>query len=130
MKTFKDFCINEQQQNQLKENYLVSNYALINANRPAGNPDSLHYSYDLSILMDYLDYVKAESQKLGLKNVKIRINMGKYPEQNFDSRLNPNFLNHQTIFITAVREDESGKEHIVSSIDSLDFAELCPPSCK
>lgn len=129
MKTFKDYCISIQQQEILKQNYIESNYALINADRPEGDPDSLTFSYDINILLEYLEYVKNETQKKGISKTKIRISLGKYPQQNFDSRLDPDFLNHQTLFFNAVEVEAEGKEKIIQDIDALDFADLCPPRC-
>lgn len=129
MKTFEDYRITIEQQEILSEQYRQTNYAYINAHRRIDDPDSLTYTYDLDILLQYLNYVQRESQRLGKDKVKIRINLGKYPENNFDSRLNPDFLNHQTIFLNAVNE-ENQREEIITEIDAMDFAELCPPRCR
>ncbi|MBS1572586.1 MAG: hypothetical protein JST62_09355 [Bacteroidetes bacterium] len=127
MKTFKDYLISQEQQRILKQEYLDSNYALINSKRPVEDPDSLYYTYDLDVLMSYLEYAKQMANQQGIADLKVRINMGKYPTSGFDSRLRAEYQTHQTIYITTLSRNSEGVEQDISGVDAMDFNTICPP---
>lgn len=120
MSTLEEHLISATQQQQLKDEYLKKNHKFINQNRPLDKPDSLMYTYDLDILFKYLNYVKEESLKQNLKNVRISICMGQYPETGFDNRLNPEYGGYQTVYLTA--ENETGDS--IEGISAMDIGDV------
>ncbi len=117
-------------QEELRNEYLETNYAFINANRPMEEPDSLDYSFDLDVLQDYLNYVKEKAGELGITNIKIKVEMGKYPNNSTDSKLNPAYKGYQTIYFVAADGNSSpypGECENISQIEGLNFSSICPP---
>lgn len=136
MSNLKDHLIDAKQAEILSKEYEASNYAAINRSRTPSNPDSRFYIYDLEVLQDYINLIRTEMEKIGIRKKGIRISLGKYPEKKFDSRLNPDYLGYQTIFFSAENMDvPDSKKAVATMVDSesiaglpnLDFGGICPP---
>ena len=118
----------------LVDEYDKSNYVAINARIPAEKPDSKTITYDLEILQDYINLIREGMEKMGIKNKGIKVNFGKYPEKEFDPRLNPLYKGYQTIFFSPEDLDSThkkqniGKERGPEDLPNLDFGQLCPPA--
>jgi hypothetical protein len=130
--------IDSVQSNILAQEYETSNYAQINSRRPSSKPDAKTFTYDLEVLQDYINLVREEMELLGIKNKGIKISLGKYPEGDFDKRLNPLFKGYQTIFFSAenlsnavedntIGDSTSAKAKGIEDLPILDFGQLCPP---
>ena len=122
----------------LAEDYVKNNYSEINTKRPDSKPDSKEYSMDLEVLQDYLQMIKEEMDKRGIKSKGVKVTLGKYPENSKDDRLKPEYLGYQTIFFSPV--DLGGKENAnrianldleakgnLDEISNLNFMNITPP---
>lgn len=136
MSNLKNHLIDSKQAEILSKIYEQSNYAEINKKRDSSKPDSKYYTYDLEVLQDYINLIRVEMEKKGIRKKGIRITLGKYPEKSFDARLNPNYLGYQTIFFSPenLEVSISGKAMAntpdsggVSDLPNLDFGGICPP---
>lgn len=125
--------IGSKESNILIEEYEKSNYAAINAGRSPSKPDAKTFTYDLEVLQDYINLIREGMQKLGIKNKGIKVSLGKYPEKEFDARLNPSYKGYQTIFFSPEDLDSnstkqnSGEAKGVAELPNLDFGQLTPP---
>lgn len=118
----------------LAAEYEKSNYESINQKRPINKPDSKYYIYDLDVLQEYITLIRDGMEKKGIKNKGIRITLGKYPEKNFDERLNPLYKGYQTIFFSPENLDFSteskdvlNKTKGINELPNLNFGQICPP---
>ena len=133
MKDLENHLITKEESSVLASEYEKSNYAVINAKRPGKKPDSKSYVYDLEILQDYINLIREEMEKRGVKKKGIKINLGKYPDNGFGDRLNPIYKGYQTIFFSPVNMDSASvAERICDDSDleklpNLDYGQLCPP---
>lgn len=116
--------INAELQQQLREEYETKNYAVINASREEGKPDSLEYSFNLNILEEYLHYVRNHANEQGINNVTVKICMAQYPESHPDSRMNQNYRGYQTIFLKAVNSESDAD---IDNTEGLNFTGIRPP---
>lgn len=134
MNALEKHLITKKESDQLATEYEKTNYAAINAKRPPEKPDSKYYTYDLEILQEYINMIREGMEKMGIKNKGIRITLGKYPDGQFDPRLNPLYKGYQTIFFSpedmGAAEDtkeNSGKVSAPEELPGLNFGQLCPP---
>lgn len=133
MKTLENHLLNVAAQETLSETYQKKNHLFINFHREEGLPESFQYGFDLTVLQQYLDYVRSETEAMGIENVKIKICMGQYPTDNFDDRLNPEYHGYQTVFLRADQffpGGQAGDDIPVNGIDALNFGVLYPPHLK
>lgn len=132
MKNLNDHLLNSKQAEILSKEYERTNYSQINSSRPSGKPDSKHYIYDLEVLQEYINLIRDDMEKRGIRRKGIRISLGKYPDISFDPRLNPDFLGYQTIFFSAENMDGFSVTNRVESAPVpdgpvLDFGTISPP---
>lgn len=127
----------------LANHYEQSNYAEINSKRPAGQPDSKEYTYELDVLKEYILLIEAEMEKRGVKNKGIRVSMGKYPEDYVSPNFDPRYRGYQTIFFSPVDldrpsadsaiPDEIGRDSFGADapgeIPNMNYGHICPPLC-
>lgn len=129
----KAHLITPEQGNILAAEYENNNYKIINQQRKT--PDAKQIYYDIDVLEEYIQYVKAEAKSKGISDIGITVSFGQYPvDANFDKRLNPKYLGYQTIFLkpTSKSLQKSTKKSMdnpqdPSGINPLDFGQLTPP---
>ncbi len=133
--SLKDHLIDRKKSEILKNEYLESNYRTINTSRPYDKPDSRMYTFDLDIMQQYLDLIRDEMEKQGIRKKGIRITMAKYPTADF-SDVKPKYAGYQTIVISAadldaVPENTEGKQGFVEpaslDIPEMNFSTITPP---
>lgn len=123
----------------LFDEYTRTNNAILTKYRN-GEPDSRWYWFSLEEMEGYIKYVKENARKQKLKNVGIRIYMGKYPANHPKNRMaKPEYAGYQTIFLvptsqnrpkekmmsrTTVTSDENTD---VQTIDPMNMTNLAPP---
>lgn len=133
MSELEKHLITKKESNLLLAEYDKSNYAAINEKRPGKKPDSKSYTYDLDVLQDYINLIRDGMEKLGIKNKGVRINMGKYPDNSSDPRLDPIYKGYQTIFFSPENLDSSADRTNLRAVGdeedlpNLDYGQLCPP---
>ncbi len=131
MSNLNDHLLDAAKAQQLAKEYEDTTYARINSGRPAGKPDSRFYIHDLDVLQDYINMIRDEMEKKGIRKKGIRITLGKYPESRFDPRLNPEYKGYQTIFFSAQNLDPAGTANEASNLSqdlpALDFGSIAPP---
>lgn len=131
--------IDRTQSKILKTGYLSTNYRNINSARPADKPDSRMYTFDLEVMQDYINLIRDEMDRYGVKNQGIRITMGKYPDSDF-SGMNPKYAGYQTVVISAVDLDAGMQRDFADAevadvnideesleIPEMNFANITPP---
>lgn len=138
--SYRKKLITHQEAKVLFDEYTRTNHRVLTASRN-GNPDSRWYSFSIEEMEGYIRYVKENAKKQNLKNVGIKIYMGKYPADYPVSKMaKPEFAGYQTIFLmpTAKRErtekrtekrsrgtaDENEK---IESIQPMNMTNLSPP---
>ena len=133
MSTLKKHLITKEESKALSIEYEKSNYAAINAKRPAERPDSKTFSYDLEVLQEYINLIRDGMEKRGITKKGIKITLGKYPEINVDPRLDPIYNGYQTIFFSpedmdSSKEDESlSRNTEVEDLPNMNYGEIRPP---
>ncbi|MDQ0475805.1 MULTISPECIES: hypothetical protein [Chryseobacterium] len=131
MSELEKHLIPKEESDLLATEYDKTNYAAINAKRSPEKPDSKYYTYDLEILQEYINMIREGMEKRGIKNKGIRITLGKYPEDQFDPRLNPLYKGYQTIFFSAedmdAAKENSEKVSNPEDLPGLNFGQLYPP---
>lgn len=90
------------------------NYVTTNGNR---HEDTCEFHFSLEELQDYLNYVKEESEKQGIKNPGINIWLGAY-------EANEKRPNLTTIFLSATKDKNEPDED--TSRDYLENEEIQP----
>lgn len=123
----------------LSNEYSQKNYQMISVGK--STPETKEVYYDIEVLEEYIDYVKAEAKKNKIKDVGIVIAFGQYPNNNnFDPRLKNAYKGQQTVYLkAAVKPSVSvGKVGIggyskeennagLANINAFDFGQLTPP---
>lgn len=123
----------------LSDEYNNKNYKVLNAGKT--DPETKEVYYDIEVLQDYINYVKAEAKKQKIKNVGITIAFGQYPNNgNFDNRLKKQYQGKQTVYLKATTKPLSGAGKVgmggnsevenntrISEISAFDFGNLTPP---
>lgn len=113
----------------LSQEYDRVNYKTINDSRAKNQPDAKEVVFDLDVLEGYLQYVRARSSEMGVKNPKMRIVFGQYPKDKpIDPRQDAKYLGYQTVYLmpdfgdtTSLGTDGKG------DADGLNFGGLRPP---
>ncbi|MCZ2085531.1 MULTISPECIES: hypothetical protein [unclassified Kaistella] len=135
MSDLQKHLISKQQSDLLAKEYDKTNYEAINARRPKDKNDAKHFNYDLEVLQEYINLIREGMEKKGIKNKGIRVTLGKYADNNSDSRLNPKYQGYQTIFFSPHDMDSSLSEKIALKIadgeeedlPNLNYGQICPP---
>ena len=134
MSDLQKHLITKEHSDLLEKEYDRTNYLAINAQRPSEKSDAKHFTYDLEVLQEYLNLIREGMEKKGITKKGIRITLGKYPESDSDSRLNPKYKGYQTIFFSA-KDLDSNSERAVSrksseeedDLPNLNYGQICPP---
>ena len=84
-------------------------------------------------MQDFINLIRDDMEKRGIRRKGIRISLGKYPDISFDPRLNPDFLGYQTIFFSGEDMDGVSATDRVESAPIpdgpvLDFGSFSPPN--
>lgn len=116
--------INSSLQQQLHEEYKAKNYAVINASREAGKPDSLEYTFNIEVLEQFLQYLKSQAQDQGVSNINVTICMAQYPEVSPDDRIKPAYNGYQSVFLKGVDADSHSD---LANTNGLNFSNIIPP---
>lgn len=123
----------------LSDEYTNNNYKVLNTGKI--DPETKEVYYDIEVLQDYINYVKAEAKKQKIKNVGITIAFGQYPNNgNFDNRLKKIYQGKQTVYLKASVKPLPGTGKVgmggynevennagISEISAFDFGNLTPP---
>ena len=134
-----EHLISAAQAKVLSDEYNNNNYKILNAGKV--DPETKEVYYDIEVLQDYINYVKAEAKKQKIKKIGITIAFGQYPNNgNFDNRLKKQYQGKQTEYLKASVKPlpGSGKVGIggyspaednpgISEISAFDFGNLTPP---
>ncbi|WP_126337105.1 hypothetical protein [Kaistella antarctica] len=133
MSNLEKHLITKKESDLLASEYEKTNYGAINSKRPANKPDARHFSYDLEVLQDYINLIREEMGKRGVNKKGIRVTLGKYPDNNFDPRLDPICSGYQTIFFSAENMDSAEQIESVSRTNDLEdlpqmnYGQIRPP---
>ena len=105
-----------------------------------GNPDSRWYSFTIEEMEGYIQYVKEQAKEQNIKNVGIKIYMGKYPANHPANKMaKPEFGGYQTIFLmptakkqgtsdaTMKRRGATEEDEKIESIQPMNMTNLSPP---
>lgn len=120
----------------LANEYYKSTYADINRNRPDDKPDSKEYIFQLSVVKEYIQFIESEMQRKGIRNMGIKVSMGKYPENASDPQLDPRLKGYQTVFFQAAdldskeqitAQDHNTKGSPATEIPGMNYGNLRPP---
>lgn len=129
---YKEHLIDRKIAQILASEYENGNYKLINANRK--DPDSREVYYDLDVLEGYLDFVKQEASKRGIKNPGVKVVMGQYPkDQVVDRRQEEMCKGYQTSYLIpvenkAISKAQSGDDGDgMGDVPALNLGTLTPP---
>ncbi|MFC7347663.1 hypothetical protein ACFQO9_13125 [Chryseobacterium zhengzhouense] len=96
---YKSKLITKEEARVLFDEYSRTNNMILTKARN-GNPDSRWYWFSLEEMESYIQYVKENADKQNLKDVGIRIYLGKYPENHPQNRMaKPEFAGYQTVFL-------------------------------
>lgn len=123
----------------LSDEFTTKNYRVLNVGK--SEPETKEVYYDIEVLQDYINYVKAEAKKKKIKNIGITIAFGQYPNNpNFDSRLKKEYQGKLTVYLKATAKPLSGSgkvgmggyspvenENRFEDINAFDFGQLTPP---
>ncbi|GEJ44914.1 hypothetical protein CRS_15220 [Chryseobacterium sp. ON_d1] len=136
--SYKKKLISYREGRVLFDEYTRTNHEILTKYRN-GEPDSRWYWFSLEDMEGYIQYVKENAKKQKLKNVGIRIYMGKYPLNHPKNRMaKPEYAGYQTIFLVptsqkrkkdnAMSRGEATDENTdVPSIESMNMTNLAPP---
>lgn len=137
--SYKKKLITHQDAQILFDEYTNTNNKILAESRN-GEPDSRWYSFSIEEMEGYIKYVKENAKKQNLKNVGIKIYMGKYPVNHPANKMaKPEFAGYQTIFLmpTAKKEQLSNvrmqsrgttdETENIQSIQPMNMTNLSPP---
>lgn len=137
---YKSKLISQEEAKVLFDEYSRTNNMILTKARN-GNPDSRWYWFSIEEMESYIQYVKTNAEKQNLKDVGIRIYLGKYPESHPKNRMaKPEFGGYQTVFLmpTAKRSQDSlssqqrrgvimDENEDVENIQPMNMTNLSPP---
>lgn len=128
--------ITHQDAQVLFDEYTKTNNKVLTESRN-GQPDSRWYSFTIEEMEGYIQYVKEQAKEKNIKNVGIKIYMGKYPANHPANKMaKPEFAGYQTIFLmpttkkdnTNTRRGDSADEYEkIESIQPMNMTNLSPP---
>lgn len=139
--SYKKKLITKEEAHVLFDEYSKTNNIILTKSRN-GNPDSRWYWFSLEEMEGYIQYVKKNAEKQKLKDVGIRIYMGKYPEDHPKDRMaKPHFGGYQTIFLMPTvknkkafdensklkRTDFEDENKDLETIQPMNMTNLSPP---
>ncbi|MCU7614557.1 hypothetical protein N0B16_08935 [Chryseobacterium sp. GMJ5] len=138
--SYKKKLITHQEAQVLFDEYTKTNNRILTAARN-GQPDSRWYSFSIEELEGYINYVKENAKKQNLKNVGIKIYLGKYPVNHPANKMaKPEYAGYQTIFLmpTAKKERSSDnnmrsreittdENQKIETIQPMNMTNLSPP---
>lgn len=125
----------------LFDEYTRTNNRVLAASRN-GQPDSRWYSLTIEEMEGYIKYVKESAKKQNLKNVGIKIYMGKYPANQPVNRMaKPEYAGYQTVFLMPTSKKERSSDanmksrgtestdenEKIESIQPMNMMNLSPP---
>jgi len=128
--------ITHQDAQVLFDEYTKTNNKILTEARN-GQPDSRWYSFTIEEMEGYIQYVKEQAKEKNIKNVGIKIYMGKYSANHPANKMaKPEFAGYQTIFLmpttkkeaTDARRGGSTDEYEkIESIQPMNMTNLSPP---
>lgn len=120
----------------LFDEYTKTNNRVLTESRN-GQPDSRWYSLTIEEMEGYIQYVKEQAKEKNIKNVGIKIYMGKYPVNHPANKMaKPEFAGYQTIFLMPTMKKEAtdarrggstGEDEKIESIQPMNMMNLSPP---
>jgi len=111
----------------LFDEYTRTNNKILTDSRH-GQPDSRWYSFSIEEMEGYIKYVKENAKKQNLKNIGIKIYMGKYPaNQPINKMAKPEYAGYQTIFLMPTAQKEGVERARRSSVDENEKIESIQP---
>jgi len=138
--SYKKKLITHEDAKVLFDEYTNTNNRILTESRN-GQPDSRWYSFTIEEMEGYIRYVKDNAAKQNLKNVGIKIYMGKYPANHpADKMAKPEYAGYQTIFLMPTAKKESSDANMksqsrgetdesvkIESIQPMNMTNLSPP---
>ncbi|MBW7675284.1 hypothetical protein [Chryseobacterium chendengshani] len=134
--SYKKKLITHEEAQVLFDEYTNTNNKILTESRN-GEPDSRWYSFSIEEMEGYIKYVKEQAKEKNLKNVGIKIYLGKYPVNHPANKMaKPEFAGYQTIFLmpTAKREESqlmrrgtTSEDENIQSIQPMNMTNLSPP---
>ena len=137
--SYKKKLITHEDAQILFDEYTNTNNKILTDSRN-GQPDSRWYYFTIEEMEGYIKYVKENAAKQNIKNVGIKIYMGKYPTNHpADKMAKPEFGGYQTIFLmpttkrlepsnaTMKRSDVTEEDVKIESIQPMNMTNLSPP---
>jgi len=138
--SYKKKLITHREAQVLFDEYTKTNNRILTASRN-GQPDSRWYSFTIEEMEGYIKYVKENAKKQNLKNVGIKIYMGKYPANHPVNKMaKPEYAGYQTIFLMPTAKKErssdvnmksrgttSDENEKIESIQPMNMTNLSPP---
>lgn len=128
--------ITHQDAQVLFDEYTKTNNKILTESRN-GQPDSRWYSFTIEEMEGYIQYVKEQAKEKNIKNVGIKIYMGKYPANHPTNKMaKPEYAGYQTIFLMPTtkkentdtrRGDATDEFEKIESIQPMNMTNLSPP---
>lgn len=130
--SYKKKLITHEEARVLFDEYSATNNKVLMESRN-GSPDSRWYWFSIEEMEGYIKYVKENAQEKNLKDVGIRIYMGKYPTNHPANKMaKPEYAGYQTVFLmpTAKKSLDSTnsmqKRRVVITDENEDVKEIQP----
>lgn len=125
--SYKKKLITHEDAQILFDEYTKTNNKVL-ADSRNGNPDSRWYSFTIEEMEGYIKYVKENTQDKNLKDVGIRIYMGKYPVNHPANKMaKPEFGGYQTIFLMPTVKKQTDRSSRSSGVDEYEKIESIQP---
>lgn len=138
--SYKKKLITHEDAQILFDEYTKTNNRIL-ADARNGQPDSRWYSFTIEEMEGYINYVKENAKKQNLKNVGIKIYLGKYPVNHPANKMaKPEFAGYQTIFLMPTakkerssdatmksREISTDENQKIETIQPMNMTNLSPP---